>query len=119
LNRRKTELQATLRRKDKEYKEMVRVNELNIGDHGMLINLARLSEAMPAQALVTNLRWSENAVDLTIQTAQQNLDMVSTLRRVPMFKVNSFQNRQMSDTVMMVTLKLGRVEPGKGASGGK
>jgi Tfp pilus assembly protein PilN len=119
LNRRKTELQSRLRRKDKEFKEMVRVNELNIGDHDMLINLARLSEAMPAQALVTSLRWSENAVDLIIQTAQQNIDMVSTLRRVPMFKINSFQNRQMSDTVMMITLKLTRVQPGKGASGGK
>lgn len=119
LNRRRTELQNTLRRKDKEYKEMVRVNELNIGDRDMLINLARLSEAMPAQALVTSLRWSENSVDMVIQTAQQNLDMVSTLRRVPMFKVNSFQNRQVNDTVMMVTLRLTRVEPGKGASGGR
>ncbi len=119
LNRRKAELQDTLRRKEKEYKEMTRVNALNIGDHDMLINLARLSQAMPAQALVTNMRWSENGVDLTIQTAQQNLDMVSTLRRVPMFKVNSFQNRQVSDTVMMVTLKLARVEPAKGASDGK
>ncbi len=120
LARRTKEAQDTLRKKDKEYKEMVRVNELNIGDHDMLINLARLSEAMPAQALVTNLRWSESTVDLTIQTAQQNLDMVSTLRRVPMFKVNSFQNRQMNDTIMMVTLRLGRVEqPAKGATGGK
>ncbi len=119
LNQRKTELQNTLRRKEKEYKEMARVNDLNIGDHEMLISLARLSQAMPAQALVTNMRWSENGVDLTIQTAQQNLDMVSTLRRVPMFKVSSFQNRQVSDTIMMVTLKLVRATPAKGASGGK
>ncbi len=115
-NKKATDLRTALKKKDKEYKEMVRINELNIGDHEMLINLARLSEALPAQALVTGLRWSENSVDLTIQTAQQNLDMNTALRRVPMFKVTTFQNRQMNDTIQLITLKLGRVTPG-GSSG--
>ncbi len=102
-----------LRAKEKEHKEMIRINELNIGDHELLFNLARLSEALPRQALVTNMRWNESGVDLTIQTSQQNLDMAASLRRLTNFRVGTLQNRQMSETIMMISLKLNRVDKGK------
>lgn len=102
-----------LRAKEKEHKEMIRINELNIGDHELLFNLGRLSEALPRQALVTNMRWSESGVDLTIQTSQQNLDMAAALRRLTNFRVGTIQNRQMNDAIMMISLKLNRVDKGK------
>lgn len=111
---RKTEgIRTRTRAKEKEYKEMVRVNELNIGDRELLFNLGRLSEALPPQALVTNMRWNEAGVDLSIQTSQQNLDLAAALRRLTDFRVGTLQNRQMNETIMMISLKLNRLDKDK------
>ena len=64
------------------------------------------SDLLPANVMVSSLRWSETSLDLMLQSEAENLDLPALLRRLPYWKVGQLQQRRMGDTVSMITLKL-------------
>ena len=106
---RSTKIQRQLRSRDKELKEMNRVIEQNFGDREMLITLAHIANVMPDGVLVSNLQITDTGIDLTLHTAQENVDIGSALRKLPGFKVTSLQSRKVNDVLSMTTVKLSRV----------
>ncbi len=101
-------LQRKLRSREKMQKEMVRILEQYSSGQELLPLLAQLSESLPASVLASNLKLSDSGIDLTLHTTQENVDLADTLRKFPSFKVGTLQNRKVSDTLNMVTLRLKR-----------
>lgn len=104
------EIQRKLRSRDREYKEMSRILDLNVGDREMTVTLGRLSSALPSSVLVSNFRLTDTGVEMTLQTTQEDLDLGAALRKAPGFKVATLQNRRVNDTLTMITLKLNRIQ---------
>ena len=106
IKRENTTLTSKLKALEKEQRELARIVNLEAGEPEVIEKLAVLTELLPTNAMVSSLRWSESSVDLMIQSAAENLDLPSLLRRVPYWKVGQLQQRRMGDTVTMITLKL-------------
>lgn len=110
---RTAEILRRMRSRDKELKEMNRVLEQNFGDRKMPVTLARIANAVPSAVLVSSFRITDTGIDLTLHTAQENLDIGPALRKVPGFKVATLQSRKVNDTLNMITVKLNRTGEGK------
>ncbi|MBO5688638.1 MAG: hypothetical protein J6S73_01820, partial [Lentisphaeria bacterium] len=69
---------------------------------------AELSNALPNSILASNVRLNESGIDLTLHTSAEDVDLAGALRRFPAFKVGTLQNRKVSDTLTVITLRLRR-----------
>ena len=58
--------------------------------------------------LASNVRLNESGIDLTLHTNMEDVDLAGALRRFPAFKVGTLQNRKVSDTLSVITLRLRR-----------
>jgi Tfp pilus assembly protein PilN len=110
---RTVQMQTMLKTRDKELKEMTKVMELKAGQRNLLSHIANISNVLPQQVLVMSMRWSESGVDMNLQTAMEDPDLVPYLRNLPMYKISSMQHRQVGDTVVAITLKLEDIAGGK------
>ncbi|MBQ7393547.1 MAG: hypothetical protein IJV89_04260 [Lentisphaeria bacterium] len=108
LKSRTTALQRKLRGKEKDLKEKSRILEQNAESHDLLLLLAELSAALPESILASNVRLNESGIDLTLHTNMEEPDLAGALRRFPAFKVGTLQNRKVSDTLTVITLRLRR-----------
>ena len=108
LKSRTTALQRKLRGKEKELKEKTRILEQNAESHDLMLLLAELSNALPDSILASNVRLNESGIDLTLHTNMEDVDLAGALRRFPAFKVGTLQNRKVSDTLSVITLRLRR-----------
>ena len=108
LKSRTTALQRKLRAKEKENKEKDRILEQNMDSRELLLLLAELSNALPDSILASNVRLNESGIDLTLHTSAEDVDLAGALRRFPAFKVGTLQNRKVSDTLTVITLRLRR-----------
>lgn len=108
LKARTTALQRKLRAKEKESKEKSRILEQNMDSRELLLLLAELSNALPDSILASNVRLNESGIDLTLHTSAEDVDLAGALRRFPAFKVGTLQNRKVSDTLTVITLRLRR-----------
>ena len=95
-----------IRTMEKEQRELIRAVGLAAGEPEVLAKLAALTSVLPANVMVSSLRWSETSLDLMLQSEAENLDLPALLRRLPYWKVGQLQQRRMGDTVSMITLKL-------------
>ena len=108
LKSRTTALQRKLRAKEKDNKEKSRILEQNMDNRELLLLLAELSNALPDSILASNVRLNEGGIDLTLHTSAEDVDLAGALRRFPAFKVGTLQNRKVSDTLTVITLRLRR-----------
>ena len=107
LMRENTETKRKLKMKEKGQKELNRILNLKAGENELPGKLADLSSVLPDNALVTNLRWSENSVDLQIQTVADQNKISAAVRQLPYWKVGQLQQRRWGNsTSTMITLKL-------------
>ena len=113
LKTKTTTLQRRMNARNKELKEMTRILDMNLEQRDLIPRLGQLSEALPDNVLVTNLRVNETSIDVTMNTAQENLDLAESLRKISGFKVGTLQNRKVSDTLTTITLKLNRQQEKK------
>lgn len=111
--RKTTTLKSSLKKRDKENKEIQRILQLEAGDTDLLNRFAELSERLPQDALVTSLRFSEKTVDLVIQTESANLNMPQLVKQLPYWKIAQLQQRNLNGTVNMIIVKLTRAEDEK------
>ena len=111
LLRENADLKRKLKVKEKGQKELNRVLNLKVGEKELPGKLADLSSVLPENALVTSFRCHENGIDLQIQTAADQNQISTALRRLPYWKVGQLQQRRWGNsTSTMITLKLVPVE---------
>ncbi len=106
LEDRTAKIKRQLAAKDKEFKEIKRVLDLDPGDHEILTRLATLSEKLPREAQLTNFRAADGNIDLTLTTSQSNLDAATPLRREAGYKISRLQQRRMGDTMTVITMQV-------------
>ncbi len=104
-------LKKKLKADEKQYKEQLRVLETKHGFRNFLPELAQVSELLPNDVCLTNLRAGEDAWDLTLFSDSDEPD-VSSLRRLKDLKLTGLQVRTMGDTLKNISVKLTVTEGG-------
>lgn len=99
-------IQTRLKTRDRETKEIARIMELKPGQYHLVSHIADISNTLPPEVLVSSMRWNENGVDMTMQTAMENPDLAPFVQKLPNYKIASLQHRQTGDTLVTITLKL-------------
>ena len=118
LKRKNDQMQSALRRGGKEQKEIAKVINANFGESDVLGQLADISRLLPQDVMVTDFRWSENGIDLVLQSESENLDLPGVLKPLTRWKVADIHQRQgrfSSTTTVTATL----VPVDKSSGGGK
>lgn len=91
----------------KEQKEMERVIAAGTGDPDVIAKFALICNALPGNVLVSNVRWSENSVDMLLQCEDAKLDLPRIINPLGYWKIGQLQQRQGGDSaVATINLKL-------------
>lgn len=106
-------LKTSLKKREKETRELQRIIALNPGVSDLSGCFADLSETIPPNVMVSSLRFSETTVDLFLQSEAENLNLPQVLKRLSYWKIAQLNQRNLNGTVNMITLKLQRTEAGK------
>ena len=119
--KRKTDtMQAALRRSAKEQKDIAKVLDGNACTNDIIGQFYSLSKLLPQDVMLTDLRWSENGIDLVLQSESENLDLPGALRPLSNWKVTDINQRQgRFSATTTVTAKLVPAGQGKDGKNGK
>ena len=109
-NRLRTEVmtsQRKLKTAEKELRELTRVINQSPGERDVIGKLARFSEVLPNNVMVTNLRWTDSSVDLTLRSEAESLNVPEMIRPLKFWKIEQIQQRRRNnDTTNTIMLKL-------------
>ena len=116
-NRLNTQVMASQRKlktAEKELRELSRVISQSPGERDVIGKLARFSEVLPNNVMVTNLRWTDNSVDLTLRSEAESLNVPEMIRPLKFWKIEQIQQRRRNnETASTITLKLVSAEDAK------
>ena len=119
LKRDTAKLKAQNKKASRELKEMQKVISTAVGDPDMLAKFALLSEALPGNVLVSNVRWHDAGVDMVLLCEDDKLDLPGIINGLGIWKIGQLQQRQTGDSaVATINLKLVPIES-KSSSGVK
>ena len=100
-------LRSQLKTGEKEQKELARVLNQKPGENNLIARLADLSALLPENVMVQSLRWTDNAVDLTLRSEAENLNLPQLLKPLTYWKIAQLQERRRNnDVTRSITLKL-------------
>lgn len=105
----------------KEKKEMAKVLDSGSNGREVLSDLAAISKLLPKEVMLSDFRWNENEITLTIQSEIENLDLSEIFAPLRRWKVSDVQHRnarQSSITVINAKL-IPSVKAAKKGKGGK
>ena len=92
---------------EKERKELQRLLQQKAGTLLVLEKLSSLSTILPPNVMVQSLRWTDSAVDLTLRSEAENLNLPALFREIPHWKISQMQERRRNnDAASTITLKL-------------
>lgn len=107
LRQENSELKRKLKSKEKSQKELVRLLNLRAGETDLPGKLADISKVIPQNVLVTSMRWTENGVELQMQTTEEQPNISGAIRTLPYWKISQLQQRRWGNSdSSMITLKL-------------
>lgn len=96
-----------LKAAEKENRELNRVVNQTAGEHDVVGKLAGFSALLPSNVMVMSIRWTEGAVDITMRSEAQNLNLPVLLKPLKHWKVSQLQQRRRgNETASMITMKL-------------
>ena len=104
----------------KEQKEMAKALNAVTARSGVLDDLAAISKQLPGDVMVSDFRWSEGEISLTIQSENENLDL--TTKFAPRWRISDMQHRnarQSAITVINVKLVPADRQNGRSSKNGK
>jgi len=111
LKRDTAAMKAQNKKASREVKEMQKVLATSTGDPDMLAKFAILSEALPANVLVSNVRWHDSGVDMVLLCEDDKLDLPGIINKLGIWKIGQLQQRQTGDSaVATINLKLVPIE---------
>ena len=106
LKNKTSELKKTIKRNSKELKEMTRLVAMNVGEPDAIAEFALFSETLPANILVSSIRWNETDIDAVVQCEDSNIDFDALFRSLKYWKVTQQQRQNPGSAVATMTLKL-------------
>ena len=100
-------LKQQLKAGEKKRKELQRLLQQKAGTTQILEKLSSLSSVLPSNVMVQSLRWTDSAVDLTLRSEAENLNLPALFRNLPHWKISQMQERRRNnDAASTITLKL-------------
>lgn len=111
--RKSSRLRTSLKKEEKECRELQRVLQLEEGDRETLTRLEDLTTSLPSDMLVTSLRFNGTTADLTLQSESASANLPSALKTIRYWKIAQLQQRTMGENLTMTVLKLVPVEESK------
>ena len=107
LKKETASMKSSAKRNSKELKEMSRVVDMNVGKFDAVLELGLLSEILPANVMVSSLRWSDSDIDMVLQCENDKLDVPALIQPLRRWRVAQLQQRQGGDSaVATMNLKL-------------
>ncbi len=102
-----TKAKSTVKRSGKELKEIMRVVEMNPGETEAVREFGMISMMLPADVMVSSMRWSDTDIDMVLQCENDKLDLPSLIQPLKRWKIAQLQQRQAGDSaVATINLKL-------------
>ena len=96
-----------LKAAEKENRELTRIANQSAGEHDIVGKLAEFSSLLPDNVMVMSVRWTEGAVDITMRSEAQDLNLPVLLKPLTYWKVSQLQQRRRgNETASMITMKL-------------
>lgn len=104
--RKSSRLRTTLKKEEKENRELQRILQLEEGDRETLTRLEDLTSSLPPDMLVTSLRFNGTTADLMLQSESATANLPAALKSIRYWKIAQLQQRTMGETLTMTVLKL-------------
>lgn len=95
-----------LKKAEKEEKDLEKLLLVKSGDTNFLRKLYDLSVCLPESATVSNFRFTDGGANLTVSSDNQTSNIQNSLRRMTTWKISQIQQRTISGTSVMSTLRL-------------
>ena len=104
--RKSSRLRTSLKKEEKESRELQRILQLEEGDRETLTRLEDLTSSLPPDMLVTSLRFNGTTADLMLQSESATANLPAALKSIRYWKIAQLQQRTMGETLTMTVLKL-------------
>lgn len=104
--RKSARLRTSLKKEEKECRELQRVLQMEEGDRETLTRLEDLTSSLPSDMLVTSLRFNGMTADLILQSESASTNLPSSLKSIRYWKIAQLQQRTMGENLTMTILKL-------------
>lgn len=105
-------LRSRLRKEEKDVKERQRLVNLRAGEHDVVGKIADITNLLPHNILVSNLRWSDSGVDMLMFSEAEEVSVSELVRRgLKYWKISNIQQRNFGGASTMINLRLVNVTP--------
>lgn len=102
-----SQAKSAVKRAGKELKEMSRIVDMDQGETEAVREFGLISEILPANVMVSSMRWSDTDIDMVLQCENDKLDLPSLIQPLKRWKIAQLQQRQAGDSaVATINLKL-------------
>ncbi len=88
------ENQRKTRRNSKDRKERNRIASMPLGEHDVLGKMYDITKVLPSNVRVINMRWSEDGLDLMLNSETENINIPAVLEPLRYWKVGQVHQRQ-------------------------
>lgn len=100
------ELKNSIRRNNKDIKDMTRLVESRVGEAEAIAEFAVFSSTLPDNVLVSSIRWGEKDIDVVVLCEDSNMDFDRVFRPLRYWKVTQQGRQNPNQGVATITLKL-------------
>ena len=97
-----SQMKGTIARSGKEQKEIVKVLNTGMDDREVLRDLAAISKLLPTNVMLSDFRWNESEIALTLQSENENLDLSEVFSPLRRWKVSDVQHRNARQSAITV-----------------
>ena len=111
-----TRMKRIIAKSAKEKKEMAKVLG-SVGEREVISDLAAISKLLPDEAMLSDFRWNENEIGLTIRSEKENLDLSVIFAPLRRWKVSDVQHR--NSRMSAITVINAKLIPAHTAKNGK
>ena len=122
LKNKTSQMKTRIARSAKEQKEIAKVLNTGTNSREVLSDLAAISKLLPSNVMLSDFRWNENEISLTMQSENENLDLSEVFAPLRRWKVSDVQHRnarQSAITVINAKLVPAAKAAGKNTRNGK
>ena len=122
LKNQTSQMKGYIARSAKEQKEIAKVLNTGTNSREVLRDLAAISKLLPPNVMLSDFRWNESEIALTMQSENENLDLSEVFAPLRRWKVADVQHRnarQSAITVINAKLVPAAKAAGKNTRNGK
>lgn len=120
LKGRTSQMKSAIAKSSKEQKEIAKVLNSGTADREVLRDLAAISKLLPQNVMLSDFRWNESEIALTLQSENENLDLSEVFAPLRCWKVSDVQHRNArQSTITVINAKLVPAVKAAGKNGKK